>query len=461
KQILSLALKANYQQLSNKRGQIHSAIVNDVHTLIQASTNIIDFLTSVIVAMACLIYLASISLILFSITLGTAILGGIVYHLRSRKDVQNFQKARNLEDSFLENFNSILDGFKEIYMEPKKGKYIYDQKVSIIASDTYKTNVAALTGFLNNQITGQILFNILISSILLVFSITLNIKTSDTVSFIFILLYLLSSIEAIMVVLPTLARARISANHMMDLQNELEKEVFNNSIPKKAISKDKFEQLTVRNLEFYYSEKNQSFGIGPINFDIKRGETVFIYGGNGSGKTTFVHSILGLYLFSAGEIRLNDTVVNKENYPTYRTLFSVVFSDFYLFKELMGIDNFDTEKWNYYLKLFEMEDKVKIEGTYFSTTNLSTGQRKRLALIASLMEEKPILVIDEWAADQDPYFRKKFYTEIIPLLKADGVAIIAITHDDKYYHCADKLYKMEDGMLAQEIISMTEQSLVS
>jgi putative ATP-binding cassette transporter len=210
-------------------------------------------------------------------------------------------------------------------------------------------------------------------------------------------------------------------------------------------------------LEFYYGDHDKTFGIGPINFDVRKGEVVFIYGGNGSGKTTLIYSILGLCFPSGGMIRLNDTSINETNYADYRTAFSVVFNDFYLFNELIGVDDFDIDKWEYYIRLFELENKVTLEGRCFSTTDLSTGQRKRLALIAALMEEKPILVIDEWAADQDPYFRKKFYTQIIPLLKQDNFTIIAITHDDKYYYCADRLYKMDYGKLHPQSMDVHER----
>jgi putative ATP-binding cassette transporter len=247
----------------------------------------------------------------------------------------------------------------------------------------------------------------------------------------------------------------------MDLTAELEGANFNNPIPQKYISKNEFARVEVKDLEFYYEENENSFGIGPVNFSINKSEVAFIYGGNGSGKTTFVHAILGLLVPSAGEIRLNGVPVDHANYPDYRTAFSVVFSDFYLFNELLGTDHFNLEKWNYYLQLFELEGKVKLEGTSFSTTELSTGQRKRLALIAALLEEKPVLIIDEWAADQDPYFRRKFYTEIIPALKNEGITIIAITHDDKYYHCADKLYKMDSGKLIEENVNMHEPSYIA
>ena len=176
---------------------------------------------------------------------------------------------------------------------------------------------------------------------------------------------------------------------------------------------------------------------------------------------TLALAILGLCFPSAGEIKLNGVLIRNDNYPEYRTAFSAVFSDFYLFDEILLSDNFSMVRWNYYIQLFEMEGKVKLEGMRLSTLELSTGQRKRLALIVTLLEEKPVLVIDEWAADQDPYFRKKFYTEIIPLLKKDGVTIIAITHDDKYYYCADKLYKMNYGKLVEERVNIYESDIIA
>ncbi len=461
KQIIVLVLNADYDKLTNKKNQIHSSIVSDINILTQASTTIIDFFTACIMAVACLIYLASISFILFFITLGIAALGIIAYTLNSKNSNQNFEKSRSLENNFLEQVNTILNGFKEIFMEPKKGRYIYQQKINSIAEHSCNSNIDAFTGFLNNQIIGQVLFYILITSILLIFSVTLHIKTSDIVSFIFTLLYLLNAIEIILVFLPNLIRAKIAVNRLMCLKTELEQANANNTIIEKHLSKNEFSQIAVKNVSFHYGKENQSFSIGPININIKKGETIFIYGGNGSGKTTFVYSLLGLHTPSSGEIWLNEMLINKENYSNYRSIFSVVFSDFYLFDELLGIDNMNIQKCNDYLQLFEIEKKVKLENNHFSTTDLSTGQRKRLALIAMLLEEKPVLVLDEWAADQDPYFRKKFYTEIIPFLQKEGFTIIAVTHDDKYYHCADKLYKMDYGKLIAEDIHTYNKNLLS
>nr|WP_295875051.1 cyclic peptide export ABC transporter [uncultured Chitinophaga sp.] len=450
--ILSIVLNANYQQLSSRRSKIYTALFHDVYVLTDASTSVIGFATSLILALASLAYLASISLILFAITLVIASLGITVYHFGSKRSNKRFEITRALENKFVKNADGILDGFKEIFIEPRKGKAIFENKILPIASDSYNNNTVAFTGFLNNQITGQVLFYVLISSILLFFGIVLKIKPNEIVSFVFTLLYLLGSIETIMVILPGLMRARVASNHLVALTSELQEANFHNPLPDTYITKKDFGHIVVSDLEFNYGENEEAFGVGPVNFEAGKGEIVFIYGGNGSGKTTFIYSLLGLCVPTAGEIRLNDILVDQHTYPAYRAVFSVVFSNFYLFDELLGLENFNQEKWNYYLDLFELKGKVTLDGANFSTTDLSTGQRKRLALIAALMEEKPVLVIDEWAADQDPYFRRKFYLEILPMLKEDGLTIIAITHDDKYYHCADKLYRMEYGKLQRDFV---------
>lgn len=450
KQIISYVLNANYQQLSSRKVRVHTAILHDVHILMDASLSVIQFATSSILAISCFVYLLSISGTLFLITLVIALLGIGMYRFSVVKNVRQFQVSRELENKFQENFNAILNGFKEIFMEPQKGWFIYDKKITDIAARTHANNMGAFTGFINNQVTGQILFYVLISSVLLFFSVLLNIKAADTVSFVFTLLYLLGSLETIMVLLPGIMRAKVAANHLLDLKKELEEAKFINPVPEKYISRAAFETISIRNICFFYNSSDNPFGIGPIDFDIQKGEVIFIYGGNGSGKTTFIHVVLGLCRQTAGEISLNGVLVNDERYPFYRTAFAVVFNDFYLFNEIPDIVQLNPDKWEYYLQLFELEGKVKLDGRYLSTTDLSAGQRKRLALIVTLLEEKPILVLDEWAADQDPYFRRKFYTEIIPLIKQEGVTIVAITHDDRYYYCADKLYKMDYGKLIEE-----------
>ena len=329
-QVLSLVLNANYQQLYSRKTKVHNAMFNDVYVIIDASMNVIGFCTNLILSIACLIYLLSISPLLFSITLVIAIMGTSVYHFSTKRTASGFEAYRKLENRFFDSFNDILEGFKEIYMEPKIGRNIFQNKITFIARDSFKNNIKAFTGFVSNQVIGQILSYILISSVLLYFSVVLKIKATDIISFVFTLLYLLGAVEAVMLILPGLIRAKIAAANLMDLKKELEEARFDNPLPEKYLSRDDFSEIAVRGLKYQYSEGDNPFAIGPINFDVKKGDIVFIYGGNGSGKTTFMQSILGVYIPTEGEITLNKTPVTHENYANYRTLFSVVFSNFYL-----------------------------------------------------------------------------------------------------------------------------------
>ncbi len=449
KQILALVLNSNYHQLSTRKTKIYSALVNDVNTMVNASMSIISFFTALILSLACLIYLATLSIHLFAITIIIASLGVALYHRGAKKNLKQFEEARKLETKFLESFNSILNGFKEIFIEPKKGRFISDTEIKTIAVESFENNNIAFTGLLNNQITGQILFYLLISSTLLIFSVMLNIKPKDIVSYIFTLTYLLGSIETIMVLLPGMLRAKVASNQLLKLRVELESE-FNAPTEVLVGPKEPFEFLRITGLEFVYGNSENAFQIGPIDLELRQKEIIFIYGGNGSGKTTLIHSILGLCSPTAGKITLNGSLITENKLPEYRSNFSTVFNDFYLFKGIIGVDEVDIDKWEKYLDLFELKGIVQLDSHLYSTTDLSTGQRKRLALITALLEAKPVLILDEWAADQDPQFRKKFYTEILPLLKEEGVSIVAITHDDKYYYCSDKLYKMDYGRLIQE-----------
>jgi len=454
KQIISILIKANYEDIAAKKNDINTAIVNDINALTQASWFAIDFFIAIILAFSCLVYLATISVILFLITFATVLAGITVYSLNAKKNVVRFKKALELENKFLLNFNAIVSGFKEIFIAPIKGWAIYKNNIEPVAKASYARNTTAHFGMLNNQITGQILFYMLISSVLLYFSHALNIEPDQTMGFVFTLLYLLGAIVNIMSLLSIFMTASVAYNHMVDLRDSLSTVDQSASTvdqpAQKFLRRDQFEKIFIHDLEFQYGKSTVGFSIGPVDLMIEKGDTIFIYGGNGSGKTTLINCLLGLYMPTKGQISINNILVTKEKYSEFKAIFSVIFSDFYLFEELFGIDQVNEKKWNHYLTLFEMENKVHLDGKRFSTTNLSTAQRKRLALIASLLEEKPILVLDEWAADQDPYFRKKFYTEIIPTLKKEGITIIAITHDDRYYHIADKLYRMDEGRLVKE-----------
>jgi putative ATP-binding cassette transporter len=199
----------------------------------------------------------------------------------------------------------------------------------------------------------------------------------------------------------------------------------------------------------YFQEREErNFICGPIDLTLYPGELVFMMGGNGSGKTTFAKLVTGLYIPESGEIRIDGEVVTDRNREYYREHFSAVFSDFYLFTQLLGFDPRDVEsRAQARLNRLQLDHKVEVDGGCFSTTELSQGQRKRLALLVAFLEDRPIYLFDEWAADQDPTFREVFYLELLPELKAMGKTVIVISHDDRYFHVADRLIKMDCGRI--------------
>jgi len=190
------------------------------------------------------------------------------------------------------------------------------------------------------------------------------------------------------------------------------------------------------------------FRLGPLDIDLRAGELVFVAGGNGSGKSTLVKVLCGLYAPTSGRIEVNGVALDDAGRGAYRELFSVVFSDFHLFRALHGIEPERLQREaSHYLRQLQLEGKVSVRDGAYSTIDLSQGQRKRLALVTAYLEDRPIVVFDEWAADQDPEYKRIFYARLLPELRARGKTVVVITHDDRYFYLGDRVLKLEDGCI--------------
>lgn len=192
--------------------------------------------------------------------------------------------------------------------------------------------------------------------------------------------------------------------------------------------------------------REAGFLLGPIDLSVKSGELIFIVGSNGSGKSTLAKLITGLYTPRSGEIFLNDTPITAANIEWYRQHFATTFADVYLFDRYLGLEDPQIDREiGKYLKEFQLDRKVSVNNGVLSTTSLSQGQRKRLALLTAFLEDRPIYLFDEWASDQDPAFREVFYQQMLIQLKERGKLVIVITHDDRYFHLADRILKLNYG----------------
>jgi putative ATP-binding cassette transporter len=211
----------------------------------------------------------------------------------------------------------------------------------------------------------------------------------------------------------------------------------------------------MRKIRFSYVDRfsEKAFQIGPIDFDLEPGELVFITGGNGSGKSTFLRVLSGLYPPDSGEITLDGRRITDLTRDEYRSLISGIFFDYHLFKRLYGITDPDPSEVDRLLTQFRLAEKTGLTDGEFRTLDLSGGQRRRLALIVSLLEKRPILLLDEWTAEQDPEFRRKFYDELLPNLMEAGTTVVVITHDDRYLDELDlpaRRIRMDEGRIVEQ-----------
>lgn len=393
-------------------------------------------------------YLYWLSQRLFLATAGWMAITILIGWLLMRSTHARIDAARNIEDLLYEDYQAALFGRKELALNRERAKLFYEQEFELHAANGRDQEIAAdiFNGINENWANIMIL-----GAIALVFFLAHGVGWADhavATTYSLTILFLRTSLTGLIAAIPSLIGGNVALDKLNSLQLPKYRSDFA-GLPQTL--QPNWQALTLQGVRYRYpdTERDNRFSVGPLDFTLSAGEIVFLIGGNGSGKTTFTRLLTGLYQPQAGNILLNDTTLREPDMPHYRRLFSTVFSDFHLFHHLLGAEGCDAnpEKIAYWLALLALDRKVKVENGRLLDTRLSQGQRKRLALLVAILEDRPILVLDEWAADQDPGYRRRFYTELLPLLKALGKTVLAVTHDEHYFHVADRLIKMDEGHL--------------
>jgi putative pyoverdin transport system ATP-binding/permease protein len=288
--------------------------------------------------------------------------------------------------------------------------------------------------------------------LLLVTQDLIGIDASVISSVILILLYIKGPINQLVGALPMFVQAEVALHHISALTEDLvDTDLALDDA--QEYGRRPVTSIELRNVSYVFAPTepaDDGFALGPVNLTIEGGETLFIIGENGSGKTTLIKLLLGLYRPTSGTLLFNGEPVRDEELDSYRQHFSAVFSDYFLFENLLAEDASSGTTAVEYLERMEIAHKVALKDNNFSTIDLSTGQRKRLALIHAYIEQRPIIMLDEWAADQDPAFRRSYYTELLPELKAQGKTLIIVSHDDRYFEAADRVIRLESGKIAED-----------
>jgi putative pyoverdin transport system ATP-binding/permease protein len=434
------------------RTRIYNAISKEIQALAQNTNTLVAVSQMSLLVVFATLYLLALSPIAFVIAVVFMSIAVTIYLGRLQIVNRAIQSSLGAEFDLHELLEGILDGFKEVKLNAARSQQISDDllEASLKAAESRVTAQSELT---RNYVFTQNVFFLLLATMVFVVPLLSDIASETIVKLTTAILFVTSAIAGVVSSVPVFINANASAGNVMDLERAI-------GAPRRLLSESArvpvlppaFAEIAIRDVSFAYGDSDSpGFRVGPFNVTFKAGETVFISGGNGSGKSTFMRLFTSLYWPQAGCIEVDGQPVTHETVEVYRSLFAAVFSEYHLFKRLYGVAREALAEVPELLALFEIEDKTALVDDAFTTVNMSAGQRKRVALIVALLERRPICVLDEWAADQDPLFRRKFYEDLLPMFKARGITIIAVTHDDRYFHIADRRLHLEEGRIVRDL----------
>ena len=356
--------------------------------------------------------------------------------------------AREEEDKLFGFFRALTDGIKELKLHRNRRGAFFSRNIETVTSSYQRFNVSAEIRFAAAQSWSHLLYFALIGLILFVAPNMGTIANKTLSGYVITTLYLMGPLSGVLSSFPLFGRARVALQKVQELGVSLADHSTEECPLDHSANQRQFSRLELCGVvhSYHREQEDTSFVLGPLDLTFDAGELVFLVGGNGSGKSTLAKIITGLYLPEAGEIRLDGELVTNQNRDAYRQLFSAVFADFFVFDNLLGLDGADLDsRAGSYLEQLHLQHKVRVTNGLLSTTAVSQGQRKRLALLTAYLENLPFYLFDEWASDQDPLFKKVFYTKLLPDLKARGKTVLVITHDDRYFHMADRVIKLDYG----------------
>jgi putative ATP-binding cassette transporter len=431
------------------RARIVAAITSDTAVLTQASNLLAFTIQGAVLIFFVAIYVAFLSVMAILITIVVVGTAGVIFHLKNKRLAAEKQEAAAWERRLFDRLIDFLDGFKEIRLNTARSDDLYADAVEV-SRTAANIKIKSQAETFKLIVTSQVSMYILLGAVVFVApQLSSNLGGASLTKTTTALMFVVGACFGLVQSIPVLLIANAAADRIVQLEATLEAHVGARKEREIKIPK-RFDTIEMQNIVFRYVDKfsDTTFQIGPLNFTLHSGDLVFITGGNGSGKSTFMKVLAGLYPPDSGEIMLDGMRINDETRDTYRALLSGIFFDNHLFRRLYGIPEPAPGELDRLLAKFRLEDKTGLQNGEFRTLELSGGQRRRLALIVSMLEKRPILLLDEWTAEQDPEFRRKFYHELLPEMLQAGVTIVVITHDDRYLDELDlpaRRLRMDEG----------------
>jgi putative ATP-binding cassette transporter len=431
------------------RAQIVAAVTKETATLTQASNSLAFAAQGGVLILFVAIYVAYLSLLAFALSVIIVGIAAALFHSRNRQLAVAAREAAEWENRLFNRLMDLLDGFKEVRLNRPRSKDLYGDIVEVSrTAANIKIRTQAET-FRRMVLLQSSMYAMLGAIVFVVPVLSDTLGGASITKTVTALVFVIGACFGLVQSIPVLSAANAAADNIERLEARLSETIVNAQV-EVVEPVARFERIEMRDIVFSYIERSTEtvFKVGPVDFSLRSGELVFITGGNGSGKSTFLKLLASLYKPDAGEITFDGILVSDTTRDTYRQLIAAIFVDYHLFQRLYGIPDPDPIEVDRLLSQFRLLDKTRLAQGEFNTVDLSTGQRKRLALIVSLLEKRPILLLDEWAADQDPEFRRKFYYDLLPALHRAGVTVIVVTHDDRYLDEMDlpaRRLRMDEG----------------
>lgn len=432
------------EQIGN--AQLLASLSSDIRAITLAFVRLPELVQGIILTLGCAAYLAFLSPKMLLVTVAWLVVTILVGFSLVSRVYRHLNHVREAEDRLQKDYQMVIDGRKELALNRERARKLYDEEY-VQDATSYRHHIVRADTFHLSAVNWSNIM--MLGAIGLVFFMANTLGWSDTnvaATYSLTLLFLRTPLLQAVGALPTLLSAQVAFRKLNGLRLTPYQPEF--AVAPKTQS---WQTLELRDLTFSYGEKEQDagFGVGPLNLTIKRGELVFLIGGNGSGKSTMAMLLTGLYQPRSGQILLDGVPVSEPE--QYRQLFSAVFTDFHLFGRLMAAEGQTPapELVEVWLQRLNMKEKLQFDGDRVTNLQLSQGQRKRVALLLAACEGRHFLLLDEWAADQDPQFRRTFYRELLPFLRDMGKTVLAISHDDHYFEHADRLLEMRAGKLSE------------
>ncbi|WP_394827257.1 cyclic peptide export ABC transporter [Pendulispora albinea] len=439
-----------------------AALNDDALVITQAYVQLPHICVCAATILGCLVYLAWIARSAFLVVLCALVLGVALFRLQEAGALRFFERARETSDTLFRHFRALTVGIKELKINRERGEAFLADSLGQSLTTYERDFVGGMTRYSVGMGWGGLLFYAALGATVFVLPSAAGLSASAVAGATLTLLYLMGPVAQLVEIAPSAGRAAVAFRKLDDLGLALadpDQPRALSALPARALGSS-WQRIELRGVTHSYMREYEetSFRLGPIALDFRPGEIVFLVGGNGSGKTTLAKVLLGLYAPEEGELRVDGVAIGAANRDQYRQIFSAIFADYHVFDEQLDLgDARARERVTGYLERLKLDRRVTVEGGRLRVGGLSTGQRKRLALIAALLEDRSFYLFDEWAADQDPEFRRVFYREFLPELRAQGKTALVISHDEQYFGVADRCLHMDFGVLSE--IAVTAQPL--